>query len=77
MSEKMTALEAEQQALNAQIAALEAAQADSAANTPMAWWVTALIAAIATALLFLAVVAVAMRRGALPRIFKPEPRHAR
>lgn len=77
MSEKITALEAEQQALNAQVAALEAAQADSAANTPMAWWVTALIAAIATPLLFLAVVAVAMRQGALPRIFKPEPRHAR
>lgn len=76
MSEKISALELEQQALSAQIATLEAAQEESAASTPVAWWITASIAAVATVLLVLAVVAVAMRQGALRR-FDPEPGHAR
>ncbi|CAN5275512.1 hypothetical protein BH23CHL1_BH23CHL1_03120 [soil metagenome] len=74
MTEQMTALEAEQLSLSAQVATLEAAQADSAASTPVPWWITAPIEAGATALLVLAVAVFAIRQGALLR-FNPKPRH--
>jgi hypothetical protein len=74
MTEQMTVLEAEQLSLSAQVATLEAAQADGAASTPVPWWITAAITASATALLIFAVAVFAIRQGALLR-FNPKPRH--
>lgn len=75
MSERVESLEAEQQALTAQIATLEAAQVEDAANTPPAWWITASIAAVATILLTVALIALAIRHGTRLR-FDREARHA-
>ncbi|CAN5564574.1 hypothetical protein BH24CHL1_BH24CHL1_17000 [soil metagenome] len=74
MTKQMTALEAEQLSLSAQVATIEAAQADSAASTPVPWWITVAITASATALLIFAVAVFAIRQGALLR-FNPKPRH--